>query len=237
MKTQSTKHKAQIWRFRFLILIIPSCIEAENHFEFQSVKKIIEENGLELVSFDKESNQGLKLNDASEFEILAKSITGKYHDSSRLLYIYSKNGINLKDSFFLDFLNKNLKNQDIEQFDFTKENYKVLCIQNPGAVYKRLNTNNPLVDVDVTFSYGNGLINNFDITLAGFPLGITLGKKSFNQDTFPSNGGYYGGIITITLNYNIFIEGIGTIYVSEPTLWRVRVEACGGSQTWIQLIP
>jgi hypothetical protein len=230
------KFKKMSIRFFFLVLILPSCIEAENEFEFESVKKIIDKHELELVGFDKDYNQGLKLDDLSEFEIIAKSITGKHHDSSRLLSIYSKNGININDRFFLEFLNNSLKNEDINELNFTKGTYKILCPHNPGAVYKRLNTSNPLVDVDVTFSYGNGLINNFDITLAGFPFGVSLGKKSFNQNTFPSNGGYYGGIITITLNYNIFIEDIGTFYVSEPTHWKVKIEACNGTAYWIQLV-
>jgi hypothetical protein len=64
------KFKKMSIRFFFLILILPSCIEAENDFEFESVKKIIDKHELELVGFDKDYNQGLKLDDLSEFETL-----------------------------------------------------------------------------------------------------------------------------------------------------------------------
>lgn len=67
------KFKKMSNRFFFLILILPSCIEAENDFEFESVKKIIDKHELELVGFDKDYNQGLKLDDLSEFEIIVKS--------------------------------------------------------------------------------------------------------------------------------------------------------------------
>jgi hypothetical protein len=112
------KFKKMSIRFFFLVLILPSCIEAENEFEFESVKKIIDKHELELVGFDKDYNQGLKLDDLSEFEIIAKSITGKHHDSSRLLSIYSKNGININDRFFLEFLNNSLENEDINELNF-----------------------------------------------------------------------------------------------------------------------
>lgn len=45
------------------------------------------------------------------------------------------------------------------------------------------------------------------------------------------------GIYTFTLNYNIFVEGLGTIYTTEITQWQVRVSACHGQVSWTQIIP
>lgn len=116
---------------------------------------------------------------------------------------------------------------------------RVLCIHNPGSVYEKLNTGNPLVKLDVTFNYGsgNGLINNYDGYISGITAGISLGKNKFDQDSYPtSSGGTYGGVITFTIKYNIFFEGLGTIYTSDVVRYRVRVDGCNGAVSFTQIV-
>lgn len=221
----------------FILLILAlfnySCINEDHENKIPLIKSIIEKNGLEYSGQGVQSNNVINVKNVKEFEELIEVFSGKIQDSSMLIGFLEKHGVILNQESF-EKSNNYLK----ESIFSGKE--KILCLHNAGTVYKRLNTTNPLVQVDVTFNYGNGTINNFDATLAGYPISTTLGKNKIDQDVFPtSTGGYYEATIVFTLNYNINILSLnlGTVMVSDPVMYRVRIEACTGRQVWTQMIP
>lgn len=161
-------------------------------------------------------------------------ISGKSAPVKEVLDLYKKNGYDIVlDELFTEVNFKDSKSSSISSSD------KILCLHNPGSVYEKLNTGNPLVKLDVTFNYGsgNGLINNYDGSLSGVTAGVSLAKNTLNQDSYPTlSGGTYGGILTFSIRYSIFFEGVGTIYTSEVVRYRIRVDGCNGAVTFNQIV-
>lgn len=219
-------HRHIIYLFVFLF----SCVENDNIDLTQEVKKIVEINGMTFEKIEENEIKGFRvknLNELDEFLSL-KSGEASLEIAKRL---YENNGILLDEKAFLveEIAGKYISD-DVDKT-------RILCLHNPGSVYQRLNTGNPLVGYDVSFGWnGSGLVQNFNGTLGGVTLGVTLGKNTFNQDTYPnSSQTNISGIIIFTLRYNIFVEGIGTVYTTEAVRYRVLV-TCYGQVSFSQIV-
>lgn len=237
MKTQKTKNKTQKFNFWLIIGLFSflfSCVDQETFIDSLDLQKRVEAHGLEFISLNKNEAKGLKVKSLKEFEIYLMHISGKSAPSKEVLDLYKKNGYDLS----LGNLTKKVDLQEDNSSSFNPTD-RIFCLHNPGSVYAKLNTGNPLVKMEVTFQYGSGSgkIENYDGSLSGITAGVSLGKNTLNQDTYPtSSGGSYSGILTFQIQYSIFFEGIGTIYTSESVRYRVRVEACNGIVTWAQIV-
>jgi len=236
MKTQNTNHKTQKLNFWLILGLFPflfSCIDQEPLVGQIDLQERVEAFGLEFISLNKNESEGFKVETLVEFENYLMHISGKSGPVKEVLDLYKKNGYVIS----LDELTKKVNFTEGKSSNISSTE-RILCLHNPGSVYQKLNTGNPLVKMDVTFQYGSGSgeVENYNGTLSGVTAGVTLGKNTFNQDSYPtSTGGTYGGVVTFTIKYSIFFEGIGTIYTSEAVRYRVRVDGCSGAVNWYQL--
>jgi len=210
--------------------ILFSCLEKDEDFMSgeAEIKKVLELNNFQLDQIDRNTNDGLKVSNLSQFEQAIKLFKGETFDSLVIENILSQNNLERIPSFNkikFEVINLNLDSSQ-----------KILCVNNWRQVYGRIGVGSGATWIDVSFQTGTGtgLIEDFDAVLGGLTFMTGLGKNNFvnSQIAGVGNNYAYSGIYSFSIKYVLFVEGIGDVWTSETKRVRIRVDGCSGDVSY-----
>ena len=112
---------------------------------------------------------------------------------------------------------------------FSRMANKAPCPDNHGIYTGSVNIG-PITQINFTATFNHGTVTDFSTSMSGFTLGT-----SYTQDAFSmTNQNLEGTSMSTTgfINYNLFVEGVGTVY-KQKTKWKVSSPCGGGGQPLI----
>ena len=101
---------------------------------------------------------------------------------------------------------------------------KIPCPDNHGIYTSSVNIG-PITQINFTATFNHGTVTNFSTSMSGFTLGTSYTQNAFSVTSQNLEGTNMS--TTGFINYNLFVEGVGTVY-RQRTKWKVS-SPCGGA--------
>ena len=186
--------------YLFTFLLVLSCSKENESIKIETIN--------ELNKFAKESSFDIEIN-----SMISKEEAIILNNIDEL-----KSFINEKNSE-LDNLKKSLS----KKRTLSTIANKTPCPDNHGIYTGSVNIG-PLTQVNFTATFNHGTVTDFSTSMSGFTLGTSYSQNAFSVTSQNLDGTNMS--TTGFINYNLFVEGVGTVY-RQKTKWKVS-SPCGG---------
>ena len=223
------KNRTKAFATVFLLISLFSCIDTNlNPNNNNEVTKLVTDFSLKAISESKpDDKNALHFNSVSEARVFLNKIKNQKNDFSmesgeiNVLQAAYQSGLSNSQRSQLR-LSLNSKAQSREGYDGNEGN------ETPPGSGAFSQTYFPWNSVSVHMSWdNNGNITNLQSMLTGYTLGASWNQLSYNQLQRDEDGKYIIQVM-YTISYTLFVEGVGTIWTSEPRTSYIAIFGIGG---------